>query len=132
MLSLASASPREALIKGAVLGGLVSVAIVLIAWSGFLSPRVALRVETRDLSATAFAFAPDPLVLSPASAVALEFVNASSEPHNLVLLAPIDRRTGYAVEPGESRVIEFTAPDVGTYRFVCTIHEGMRGTLLVE
>ncbi|HYI21267.1 MAG TPA: cupredoxin domain-containing protein [Candidatus Limnocylindrales bacterium] len=132
MLSLTSASPREALVKGAVLGALVSVAIVLIAWSGLLSPRIGLRVEARDLSQTDFAFVPDPLVLAPASAVALTFINASSEPHNLVLLAPIDRRTGYAVEPGDSRVIEFNAPAVGTYRFVCTIHEGMNGTLLVE
>jgi plastocyanin len=31
-----------------------------------------------------------------------------------------------------SQTIEFTAPDPGEYTFVCTLHPGMEGTLVVE
>jgi len=107
-------------------------AIVVASCSNALSPRVALRVQAYDLSASEFLFGPDPLGAPALKPVTLEFVNSSAEPHNLVLLAPIDTRTDHDVPPGQTRMLEFVTPAGGTYRFVCTIHEGMTGTLLVR
>ena len=45
---------------------------------------------------------------------------------------PINAATATTVPPGESETIEFTAPDPGEYPFVCTLHPGMEGTLVVE
>jgi plastocyanin len=36
------------------------------------------------------------------------------------------------IDPGDSQTIEFIAPEAGEYTFVCTLHPGMEGTLIVE
>jgi plastocyanin len=110
----------------------VSLATVVVGWSGWLSPRFTLRLETHDVTSTAFIFQPDPIVAPATTAVSLMFVNASTAPHTLVLLAPIDSGTTGPLDPGQSQRLDFTTPSAGTYRFVCTVHEGMTGTLLVE
>ncbi|HSK93821.1 MAG TPA: PQQ-dependent sugar dehydrogenase [Candidatus Angelobacter sp.] len=77
----------------------------------------------------------DPLeVTVPAGAtVRLTFENRStSVPHNLTFGEPINAATAVTVAPGESETIEFTAPEAGEYTFVCTLHPGMDGTLVVE
>ncbi|MBW3612485.1 MAG: PQQ-dependent sugar dehydrogenase, partial [Chloroflexi bacterium] len=77
----------------------------------------------------------DPLeVTVPAGAtVRLTFENQStSVPHNLTFGEPINEATATTVAPGESEVLEFTAPEAGEYTFVCTLHPGMEGTLIVE
>ena len=77
----------------------------------------------------------DPVEISvPAGAtVRLTFENRSdSVPHNLTFGEPINVATATTVQPGESETIEFTAPDPGDYTFVCTLHPGMEGTLVVE
>ncbi len=35
-------------------------------------------------------------------------------------------------KPAASEALEFKAPDPGDYPFVCTLHPGMRGTLVAE
>ena len=40
--------------------------------------------------------------------------------------------TSTVVAPGASETLEFKAPDPGEYPFVCTLHPGMGGTLVVE
>jgi glucose/arabinose dehydrogenase/plastocyanin len=77
----------------------------------------------------------DPLEISvPAGAtVRLTFENRSdSVPHNLTFGDPIEVATATTVAPGDSETIEFTAPAEGEYTFVCTLHPGMEGTLVVE
>jgi plastocyanin len=65
--------------------------------------------------------------------VVLTFVNESdSVPHNLTFGDPINAATATTVPPGESETIEFTAPEAGEYTFVCTLHPGMEGVLVVE
>src|SRR5687768_1985633 len=72
-------------------------------------------------------------VTAPAGAdVALTFENQSTVPHNLTFQAPIDVATATIVAPGASETVEFAAPDAGEYPFVCTLHPGMDGTLIVE
>jgi plastocyanin len=44
----------------------------------------------------------------------------------------IDAATSTVVAAGATETISFTAPDPGSYAFVCTLHPGMDGTLTVE
>lgn len=77
----------------------------------------------------------DPVEVSvPAGAtVRLTFTNESdSVPHNLTFGEPINAATATTVQPGDEETIEFTAPEAGEYTFVCTLHPGMEGTLVVE
>lgn len=91
---------------------------------------VEITVGTDDGSELLF----DPTEISvPAGAtVRLTFTNESTVPHNLTFDDPIDAATAAVVDPGESETIEFTAPESGEYTYVCTLHPGMEGTLIVE
>jgi plastocyanin len=77
----------------------------------------------------------DPITLeAPAnSKVTLTFNNKSdSLPHNLAFAAPVSAKGGDIVAPGASETLEFTTPGPGTYKYTCTIHPGMEGTLTVK
>jgi aldose sugar dehydrogenase len=63
--------------------------------------------------------------------VRLTFENRDSVPHNLTFGEPINAKTATVVPPGASETIEFTAPAPGSYKFTCTLHPGMDGTLEV-
>ena len=62
----------------------------------------------------------------------LTFANQSSIPHNLTLREPVNVATSTVVQPGTSETIAFTAADPGQVTFVCTLHTGMEGTIIVE
>lgn len=64
--------------------------------------------------------------------VRLTFENRSTVPHNLTFEAPINAGTSTVVAAGASETLTFTAPDPGQYPFICTLHPGMDGTLIVE
>ena len=65
--------------------------------------------------------------------VQLTFRNDStSQPHNLVFQEGITAKTADLVAAGASETLEFTTPGAGDYKFVCTIHPGMEGTLTVK
>jgi plastocyanin len=56
--------------------------------------------------------------------------NAAGEPHNLTF-DTFAAGTVPLVRPGEHRAVTFTAPAPGRYQFVCTIHAGMTGVMVV-
>ena len=74
------------------------------------------------------------LVEAPAnSQVKLVFQNKStSQPHNLVFQQAITAKTSDSVAPGQSETLEITTPGAGSYKFTCTLHPGMDGTLNVK
>ena len=91
---------------------------------------VDITVGTDD--GTKLLFDPAEISVPAGSTVRLTFVNESTVPHNLTFGDPIDAATATIVQPGAEETIEFTAPDAGEYTFVCTLHPGMEGTLVVE
>ena len=77
-------------------------------------------------------FDPAELTVKAGTAVRVTFENRASVPHNLTFQAPINVATPTVVEPGKSETVQFKAPAAGDYAFVCTLHPGMGGKLIVE
>jgi plastocyanin len=81
---------------------------------------------------TALQFDPTAATVPAGSNVRLTFENRSTVPHNLTLGEPINEGTATIVDAGASESLEFSAPEPGDYKFVCTLHPGMEGVLTVE
>ena len=62
----------------------------------------------------------------------VEFRNMSSEVHNLVFVGALDVRSDPVVPAGGGDTLRLPALEPGDYDFVCTIHEGMTGTLTLD
>ncbi len=77
-------------------------------------------------------FEPESVTVPAGTTVRLTFDNVSTVPHNLTFRDTINAATATTVAAGASETIEFTAPEAGEYTFVCTLHPGMEGTLIVE
>lgn len=78
------------------------------------------------------AFEPAEVTVQTDGPVVVVFRNGSSVAHNLVFTAGVAAATRTIVEPGTSDRLVILPPNEGTYPFVCTIHEGMAGVLLVQ
>jgi aldose sugar dehydrogenase len=83
---------------------------------------------------TANEFDPTEISAPAGATVRITFVNESdSVPHNLTFGDPINAATAVTVPPGGEETLEFTAPEEpGEYTYVCTLHPGMEGILVVE
>ena len=77
-------------------------------------------------------FDPAELTVKAGADVRVTFENRASVPHNLTFQAPINVATSTVVAPGTSETVQFKAPAAGEYPFVCTLHPGMGGKLIVE
>ncbi len=80
----------------------------------------------------ALKFDPAEVTVRAGADVRLTFENRSTVPHNLTFQGPPSVATATVVAAGASETLEFKAPDAGEYAFVCTLHPGMSGTLVVE
>ncbi|NIP28213.1 MAG: multicopper oxidase domain-containing protein [Phycisphaerae bacterium] len=105
---------------------------------------VALSFEGSDT----FQFIPASASVSAGDEVEVTFTNTGALEHSWVLVAgdadaatvtdadAINNATTGTVAGGETGTVTFTAPDAGTYQFVCTIPghaaAGMVGTLTVN
>lgn len=78
------------------------------------------------------AFTPASMTAETGTTVRLTYRNSSDESHNLTFLGALSVATATILEPGQQELLEFPAPAAGHYRFVCTIHPGMEGSLVVE
>lgn len=77
-------------------------------------------------------FDPAEVTVQAGADIRVTFENRASVPHNLTFQGPPNVATATIVAAGASETLEFMAPDAGEYAFVCTIHPGMGGTLVVE
>ncbi len=114
--AVATLSPRR---RGPVALGLGILASLVLATRS-AAPPVPAVIELK-----AFMFAPTALTVTVGTAVAWK--NLDAEPHTV---ASIDGafRSG-ALDQGESFTFTFAKP--GTYRYVCSIHPQMTGTVIV-
>ncbi len=100
-----------------------------------MNPSGELRHGVREVSYEAFryGFAPDPLVVRAREAVRLSAKSRDVE-HGMVVP---ELNLSSIIPPGESKIIEFTAPEKpGKYTIYCSVfcgsgHGEMTGTLLV-
>ena len=95
-------------------------------------PSPALELHVVSAPGDATAFLPDAISAPPGTLVRVTFSNASNQAHNLTFGTPIAAGTKTIVDAGQSDAATFTTPAPGTYEFVCTIHMGMSGTLVVS
>lgn len=95
------------------------------------TPVVVVGVTIASAPGETLAFVPAETAVRATGPIALAFRNESSLPHNLVFTAGPTAATRTIVEPGDEQqlLLEPLAPD--RYPFVCTIHDGMAGTLVV-
>ena len=77
-------------------------------------------------------FDPAEVTVRAGADVRLSFENRATVPHNLTFQGPPNVATATVVAAGMSEILEFKAPDAGRYTFLCTLHPGMSGTLVVE
>ena len=83
-------------------------------------------------SGETMAFEPDATVLRATGPITITFRNGSSWAHNLVFTSGSSAATRTIVEPGTSDQLFLPPLPPGTYPFVCTIHDGMKGRLVLQ
>lgn len=129
-------------IRGFLAGGVLALALVLTACGGGTSgsgtgagataPGPAAITIGTD-TGTALKFEPATATAPANTPVTLTFTNNStSVPHNLKFQEGITAGTADNVAAGASETINITTPGAGSYKFICSIHPGMEGTLTVQ
>ena len=77
------------------------------------------------------AFDPAEITVRAAGPISVTFRNGSTLAHNLVFTAGVTGATRTIVEPGTTDELVLAPAAPGSYRYACTIHDGMTGTLIV-
>ena len=76
------------------------------------------------------------LALPAGEPVTLAFENLDTGPHNVAIYTDSSKTTqlyvGEIIEGGESISYEIPALEAGTFYFDCTVHPGMKGTVIVQ
>jgi plastocyanin len=96
------------------------------------TPPAAVGVAISSAPGETLAFEPTESTVRAAGPITVTFHNRSSLPHNMTFTAGLTAATETIVRPGTSDQLLLDAPAPGTYPFVCTIHDGMAGALIVE
>jgi plastocyanin len=96
------------------------------------NPSSAVEVTIATAAGDRLAFEPAEVSVPSAGMLTITFHNGSSVAHNLVFTSGISVSTGSIVEPGTIERLSVAPLRPGRYRFVCTIHEGMAGSLVVD
>ena len=95
-------------------------------------PSDSVEITVGTDTGTSLLFDPAEVTVPAGASVVLTFENRSTMPHNLTFNDPINAATATIVQPGSAETVTFTAPEAGRYEFVCTLHPGMSGTLIVQ
>lgn len=96
------------------------------------APPGGIRVAVATAPGETLAFDPSEIEVGSVVPVTMTFRNASSVAHNLTFTGGLSIATPTIVEPGAVEVLHLVPPSAGMYPFVCTIHAGMTGRLIVE
>jgi plastocyanin len=109
--------------------GLLAAALIGLAGCAPQAPSVELRVAT-DPGAE-MRYLPDSVGVAANTPLTILFENKGSTPHNLTF-EDGSARSKTIVDPGELDTVRLVGRAPGEYAFVCTIHPGMRGRLIVS
>jgi plastocyanin len=101
------------------------------------SPAAVARPTTTSVTiATApgetLAFVPAEVTVVGGGPIAVSFRNQSSLAHNLVFPGAPPAATRTIVDPGDGDELVLDPGAPGRYPYVCTIHDGMAGVLIVQ
>lgn len=102
-----------------------------------LPPPESSSSEMREITVVGseFNFNPSSLNLKAGEKVKLTFKNEGNIAHNFVIKSENLNVDTEIIGPGETKVIDLTAPSAGTYTFFCSVGNhrasGMEGTLKV-
>jgi plastocyanin len=105
---------------------LIIAATIVAVTIGFTQGGAAQAAQTISISAQNFMFSPATITVKAGATVT--WVNHDEEPHTIFNDAGLFRSS--ALDTNESFSYTFDKP--GTYRYVCTIHPRMTGTIIVE
>ncbi len=95
------------------------------------APPDGVRIAVATAPGETLAFDPVQVEIGSVAPVTMTFRNRSSVAHNLTFTDGLSVATRTIVEPGWDEVLHIIPPAAGTYPFVCTIHAGMTGKLVV-
>jgi len=95
------------------------------------APAVGVRIAVGTAPGETLAFDPAEISVGSVVPVTVTFRNHSSVAHNLTFTDGLSAATRTIVEPGMFDELQLIPPDAGVYTFVCTIHNGMAGRLVV-
>jgi plastocyanin len=127
--------PLAGYVARLLVGGLLTPLVagcITIAPAVTASPPASIEVTVTTATGETTAFDPAETVVDAARPIAITFRNASSLPHNLVFTAGVTAATRTIVAAGTSDELLVSPLGPGTYPFVCTIHDGMVGALIVR
>lgn len=96
------------------------------------SPPASVDVLITTTAGETVAFEPAATVVRATGPIAITFRNGSSWAHNLVFTTWSNAATRTIVEPGTADQLVLPPLPPGIYPFVCTIHDGMEGTLVLQ
>lgn len=111
--------------------GLFAVAVAVSSCAGASSARGPVNLTIATAPGERLAFVPAETIVSGPGRVEIQFRNAATLPHNLVFVEGVTGSTDTIVEPGTTDAVVVELEATGSYRFVCTIHEGMAGRITV-
>ncbi len=121
-----------------VLLGILFVALLAACSSGGGAQSASGGSKSFNVSATEFAYSPNTFTAQAGDKLTFNLTNKGTVQHTLVIQSP-DGSTELAkitTQPGETKALEFTPKDAGTYPIVCDIaghkEAGMTGTLTVK
>ena len=103
-----------------------SVALALLVAGGIYG--VAATVEQAAVTIDGFAFGPDAITVKRGTTVT--WTNKDDEPHTVVSAADTAVWKSPALDTDDH--FSFTFTDPGTYKYFCSIHPRMQGTVVVE
>ena len=94
--------------------------------------------KTINVTATEFKFAPNNFAGSPGQKITFNMTNKGTVEHTFVVLSPDGSQelAKLSTQPGETKSLDFTPKDAGTYPIDCNIaghkEAGMTGELVVK